>query len=48
VSDVLTLGSQQLPWSQGEYGWVLEDARPLAFHSSKGALGIFDARGVQP
>lgn len=47
VSDTLSLGSRQVPWFQGEYGWVLEDARPLAFHPAKGALSFFDVRGVQ-
>lgn len=33
-------------WFQGEYGFVLENARPLPFHSCKGALSFFDVQGV--
>jgi ASCH domain len=36
------------PWFQGEFGFVLSDARPLPFHEFKGQLGYFDVPGLYP
>lgn len=30
-------------WFEGPYGFILEDAQPLPFHSMRGQLGIFSA-----
>ena len=30
------------PWFFGEYGFVLENAKPMPFRSIKGKLGFFD------
>lgn len=36
------------PWFQGEFGFVMADARPLPFHACNGMLGYFDVQGVRP
>lgn len=52
VSDTLSLTSAQLPWFQGEYGWLLANTRPLPFHPCKGSLSFFDVPahevGIEP
>lgn len=34
------------PWFCGEYGFVLQNSKPLPFHPCKGALGFFQVEHV--
>lgn len=46
IADCITSSSS--PWFQGEFGFVMVDAKPLPFHACNGALGYFDVQGVKP
>lgn len=46
ITDCVT--ESDSPWFQGEFGFVLNEAKPLPFHECKGALGYFDVKGLHP
>ncbi len=38
--DIVTASDD--PWFTGPFGWVVQDARPLAYHACRGQLGLFE------
>ncbi len=38
--DIVTASND--PWFTGPIGWVVRDARPLAYHACRGQLGLFE------
>ena len=43
--DKRLLTARDAPWFFGEYGFILENAKPLPFTPLKGQLGFFEVKG---